>query len=221
MDWDPEWPATAVAALKEAGDRVRHVNNLKQLALAMHNYAETHGGQLPPAVIYSKDGKKPLYSWRVALLPYLEQDNLYRQFKLDEPWDGPHNKKLLAKMPAVFAMPGAPPGEVKTFYQVFTGPNTPFPGRTSPRMPGSFIDGTRNTILIAEASTPVEWTAPRDITPPAGDAVKRSFGARFGKYHVALADAAVKALPKTISAETLRRAIDPRDGKPLGPEWPP
>jgi len=69
----------------------------------MHNYESTHG-QMPPAVVYGSDGQA-LHSWRVLILPYIEQGELYRQFKLDEPWDSPHNIQLLPKMPRVYGPP--------------------------------------------------------------------------------------------------------------------
>jgi RNA polymerase sigma factor (sigma-70 family) len=87
----------------------RHAGNLKRIGLAVHNYV-TAEGHFPPAAITGKDGK-PLLSWRVAILPYLEdydassREDLFKQFHVDEPWDSPHNKALLAKMPAVFASP--------------------------------------------------------------------------------------------------------------------
>ena len=79
------------------------MNNEKQIALAMHNYHAAND-HLPPAAIKDKAGK-PLLSWRVAILPYLEQAALYNKFHLDEPWDSPHNKALIASMPAVYACP--------------------------------------------------------------------------------------------------------------------
>ena len=78
-------------------------NNLKQIGRGMHIYHEVNG-RLPPAAITDKDGK-PLLSWRVAILPYVEQQALYNKFKLDEPWDSPHNKALIEEMPAVYACP--------------------------------------------------------------------------------------------------------------------
>jgi hypothetical protein len=115
----------AVQKVREAAVRIQGQNNLHQLALGMHNFNDDHG-QLPPAVVYDRDGK-PLYSWRVLLLPYLGEENLYRDFHLDEPWDSPHNKALLSRMPKVYARPGATPGaETTTFYQVFDGPGAAF-----------------------------------------------------------------------------------------------
>jgi hypothetical protein len=115
-----------VARVKQAQARIVSTNNLKQLALGMHNFNDTNG-QLPPAVVYDRDGK-PLYSWRVLLLPYVEEDALYREFHLDEPWDSPHNKALLPRMPKVYARPGEwPPKEpYATYYQVFDGTGAAF-----------------------------------------------------------------------------------------------
>jgi len=103
--------------------RKQSILNLKQIALAMHNYHDIMGS-FPPPAIYSKDGK-PLLSWRVALLPYLDQGNLYRQFHLDEPWDSAHNKKLLANRLKVYHIPGSEDW-ISTYYQVFVGQDTIF-----------------------------------------------------------------------------------------------
>ena len=128
----------------EQADRARSMDNLKNLGLAMHNYHATDG-TFPPAAVYSKDGK-PLLSWRVLLLPYLEQNDLFRQFKLDEPWDGPTNKKLLAKMPEIYAIPRDKAKQSHaTAYQVFTGAGTIFPGPKASRV-ADITDGTSNTI---------------------------------------------------------------------------
>ena len=93
----------AVQSAREAARRAQCVNNLKQIGLAMHNYASANGG-FPPAAIVDPRGK-PLLSWRVAILPYLDANPLYAKFKLDEPWDSPHNKELLKYMPAVYGCP--------------------------------------------------------------------------------------------------------------------
>ena len=86
----------------------------------MHNYESAHG-TLPPAAVRSTDGT-PLLSWRVAILPFIEQDALYKEFKLDEPWDSEHNKKLIAKMPKLYGPARGQAKEGETFYQRFSGP---------------------------------------------------------------------------------------------------
>ncbi len=88
-------------------EREQNVNNLKVTALAMHNFAAaTSDTRFAPAAI-RKDGK-PLLSWRVAILPYLEQQALYDKFHLDEPWNSPHNRTLLNQMPEIYAPVCAP-----------------------------------------------------------------------------------------------------------------
>ena len=77
------------------------LDSLKQLVVAMHAYNDKFK-RLPPAIVYSNDGK-PLYSWRVLLLPFIEKEALFNDFHLDEPWDSEHNKKLLEKMPDPYA----------------------------------------------------------------------------------------------------------------------
>ncbi len=120
--------------------RNEHVNNLKQIGLAMHAYHDSYKG-FPSAAIYSKDGK-PLLSWRVAILPFIEEGNLYNQFKLDEPWDSEHNLKLLDKMPKTYGPIGNNKDDkTKTYYRVFTGPNTVFDGKNKTRLQ-NILDGT-------------------------------------------------------------------------------
>src|SRR5262245_14860206 len=100
-------------------------NNLKQVCIAMLAYHDEHG-HLPPAVVRDRDGR-PLYSWRVLILPYIEEDKLYKEFHLDEPWDSPHNLTLLPRMPKVYASAGEqPPEPHRTFLQVLVGPGTTF-----------------------------------------------------------------------------------------------
>ncbi|HEY2837871.1 MAG TPA: M56 family metallopeptidase, partial [Pirellulales bacterium] len=117
--------APAVSTARQAARRAQSVNNLKMLSLAMHIYAASHSQSLPPAVLFGPDGKTP-HSWRVALLPYLEQNALYKEYKLDEPWDSENNKKVLAKMPAVFRCPEDNPNSTNSSYFAVVGPKTLF-----------------------------------------------------------------------------------------------
>jgi hypothetical protein len=111
------------------------IESLKQIALAMHSYHDVHS-HLPPSAIYSEDGTRPLLSWRVAILPYLGEDQLYKQFRHNEPWDSPHNKKLLAQMPAVFRVPALQPKDATaTYFQVIVGTGCAF---EEPRPGGHF-----------------------------------------------------------------------------------
>ena len=197
-------------------------NSLKQLVLAFHNYADKNGA-LPPAVVVGPGGKA-LYSWRVVLLPYLGQKKLHDEFRLGEAWDGPNNKKLLAKMPKVFnPVPGDAQKEHKTFYQLFVGPDTAFTGRPpnqGPRFPAAFPDGTSNTFLVVEAGEAVPWSAPRDVPFDLGKPAPKLGGLFADGFHVATADGAVHYYKKGRPSErTLRLAITPADGEVLGPDF--
>lgn len=132
----------------------------------MEAYSKEHG-RLPPAILRDAQGK-PLHSWRVLILPYLEQEDLYRQFRLDEPWDSEHNLALLPRMPKVYDVPYRPGDDPRsepytTFCQVFVGKGTAFEGPEGLRLPEDFPDGTARTILLAEAGDAVPWTKPVDL----------------------------------------------------------
>jgi hypothetical protein len=115
--------------------------------------------------VYGPDGT-PLHSWRVLILPYLEDRGLYEQFRLDEPWDSPHNLGLLDRMPSAYAPPGhkkdlVPPHH--TVCHVFVGKGTPFEGPGGLKWADGFPDGASNTLLLVEAGPPVPWTKPEDL----------------------------------------------------------
>jgi hypothetical protein len=201
----------AAARRKQGGaEHERVSNDLKQLAIAMHNYHDTHKA-FPPAAIYSKDGK-PLLSWRVAILPYIEQEELYKQFRLDEPWDSPHNKKLLAKMPKVFAPVGAKAKPGTTHYRVFTGPGTVFEGKEGVGVAG-ITDGTSNTILMIEAAQAVPWTKPDELPFAAGKPLPK-LGAQFKDgFYMALCDGSVRFVPTPVNEQVLRDLITRNGGE--------
>jgi hypothetical protein len=208
VEGGPNTPVQGVAAVPATPERAGIANNLKQIGLAMHRYHDKHRA-FPTAAIYGKDGKA-LLSWRVALLPYLGEEALYKEFKLDEPWDSPHNKKLLVRMPAVYGVPGVDLKH-RTLFQVFTGPGTMFEG-TKPTRLQDVTDGTANTILAIESGTPVPWTEPADLTYDAKQPLPK-LGAIFENgYHALMADGSVRLLPRAISERILRLAIVRNDG---------
>ncbi len=208
----------AVQKTREAAGRVQSMNNLKQMSLAMINLADSNQGVMPAAAICSKEGK-PLLSWRVAILPYIEQQDLYKQFHLDEPWDSEHNKKLLAKMPKIYLSPNGEPGGTMTHYRVFHGPGAAFEGKEGVKFPASFTDGTSNTILIVEAQDAAPWTKPDELSfDPKKDVPP--LGINGNPYFLAaLADGSVRTIQKTISKETLKAAITRNGGEVLGGDW--
>lgn len=153
----------AMGGLCNAANRMQRVNNLHQIGMATHAYADQHEGRFPPAARRDKDGN-PLLSWRVLILPHLGEKALYDQFRLDEPWVSPHNLPLMERMPAVYRVTS--PDEVPPFQtrcQVLVGPGTPFEIAEGPRVKDDFPDGTSDTILLIEAAEPVPWTKPADL----------------------------------------------------------
>ena len=214
-EWAAKVLAPAIASANAAAKRAASANTLKQLALAMHNFAAAFG-KLPPSAIYSKDGKA-LLSWRVKLLPYLDEYDLYKKFHLDEPWDSPNNKPLAALMPKVFQHPGDPPNaEGKTRYVVAIGKGTVFEGSHGMAF-ADITDGTSNTLLIVEVGPDkaVTWTAPDDV---AFDPAKPRDGlGKIGEegFWAAFADGSVHVIQKTVADETLRRLFIRNDGQPI------
>jgi prepilin-type processing-associated H-X9-DG protein len=201
----------------DAAARARSDNNLKRIGLAIHSYHDTKR-RLPIHAIYSKDGKTPLLSWRVAVLPYLEEGDLYNDFKLDEPWDSEHNKKLNAKMPKVYEMPGEK-GEGLTYYQVITGPDTVFldkPPLGANNIPIIKVtlsvitqnNGASNTIMAVEAKEPVIWTRPADLSFPKENDKVPAIGSHFAKdFHVLMCDGHVATIPSDTTPARLRAKI--------------
>jgi len=188
-------------------------NNLKQIGLGIHNFASTNNNALPTNV-YSKD-KKPLLSWRVQLLPHLEQEELYKKFKLDEPWDSDNNKKLIDTMPKIYAPIRVKAVKGMTFYQGFMDSNGVM---MADRFEiGNIPDGTSNTFAVAESAKPVIWTKPSDIEFD-GKNMPALGGMFEGKFHGLLYDGSVNRYRKGLRADLLSRLIDPADGQVVNPE---
>ncbi|WP_193789009.1 DUF1559 family PulG-like putative transporter [Zavarzinella formosa] len=214
--------------LGDAGERLTISNNLKQIGLGMHNYETVNSGF--PTNSFDANGK-PLLSWRVHILPYVEEQGLYQQFRLNEPWDSPNNKPLLSRMPKVYATWAERTGKVpmgsKTYYRGFSMSGAmmepkmanqpqngkldfgnPFGAPKGPRMM-NVSDGLSNTLLCVEAGESVDWTKPDDLSWAPGQPMP-SFGGDRKNSDVFIAlfgDGFVKPVKKTISSEQLKAAI--------------
>jgi RNA polymerase sigma factor (sigma-70 family) len=205
-------PAEENPQVKEAMARTKSANNLKQLLLALHNFHDTYG-RLPGVAITSTDGT-PLLSWRVAILPFIEQDNLYRQFHLNEPWNSAHNRTLIGKIPMLYVRPGeAPKAPFKTYYRSFVGPDAFFSGHGGRKMPDSFPKGTSNALAIFEAGEGVVWTAPDEI-PYSVERPLPPFGNWFTNgFHIGLMDGSVRMLPHKFDETIMRGLISVAEGQ--------
>jgi hypothetical protein len=201
----------------------------------MHNYHDVNG-KFPPQAIRSKDGK-PLLSWRVAILPYLEQMPLYQQFHLDEPWDSDHNKALIEKMPPTFASPAigdALRAKGMTSYlapltrkppAVFdaAAPGKPQPGGETIFDPpqgitfASISDGTSNTIMVLEGhpKSAVVWSKPDDLVIDE----KKLFAALDGQpndgFNAVLADGSVQFILAKVDPQVFWRMLLMNDGNAI------
>jgi hypothetical protein len=189
--------AQAQAQVQALQLRAQSQNNLRQIGIALHNYRSSHG-HFPPATVTGPDGR-PLYSWRVELLPFLGHAQLYRRLRRDLPWDHPDNKKLLAKVPAVFALPGAKATD-QTHYQAVVGPGAAFEGKKGVTI-ASFTDGTSNTLMVVETAQPVHWAAPGDLAFTPGKPL--ALGAARSGFNGLMADGTTHFFPANLDPMVL------------------
>lgn len=195
-------PATELPQLAALGrqllggpERARSMNNLKQIMIAIHSYHDVHGHL--PANVTDKDGK-PLLSWRVLLLPYLEHGELYQKFKLDEPWDGENNQKLVESMPKVFKSPKQDAKLAdKTTYLAPFGKGLMWEKGVKVQLQG-ILDGTSNTIAVVEADDDraTIWTKPDDLPIDADNPAKGLLSHYTDGFLAALGDGSVRFLRK-------------------------
>jgi prepilin-type processing-associated H-X9-DG protein len=213
--------AIGVVAADRVSRREWCRDHLKLLGLAMHKYEEAHG-HFPAPAITRRDGT-PLLSWRVALLPHLGYRSLYERFHLDEPWDSPHNRALLAEMPPEFACPGGPGRRSgRTGYLVVVGPeaestsvNTPFEPTRGVDL-REITDGTSNTILVMETDTPVPWTKPDDLRWAPGGPLPRLASPHSGGANVLFADGSARFLKATVLPGILLAILTMNGGETSG-----
>jgi hypothetical protein len=161
----------------------QEMNALRRIAIAMQAYEGEHG-HFPSAVVTDRTGR-PLYSWRVALLPYLDEKEMYERFHIDESWDSEHNRRFVDQMPAVYKSPVVDLPAGHTRFLVLRGEETVFPGGEQKLGVRDIPDGTSNTVMAVTASpdAAVPWTKPQDIAfdskNPTQGLVKKQPGDNF------------------------------------------
>ncbi|MEJ7590389.1 MAG: DUF1559 domain-containing protein [Planctomycetaceae bacterium] len=190
--------------------------HLKQIGLAAHNYHDVHS-QFP--AFNKNENGRPLLSWRVMLLPYLENAELYNEFHLDEPWDSPHNRTLIERMPDIFRSPGAKsskPG--MTTYQTVMGDDMLFEPNGGKVSMQDVTDGTSNTAMVIDASPEFEtiWTKPGDLMPDTTK-MRMALEDRFENGGlILLTDGSVRQLRKGLDNATLMNIFNRNDGQVIG-----
>ena len=196
----------AVQQVRASARRVSSNNQMRQMILAGLNY-ESANQHFPAQASYDKDGK-PLLSWRVHVLPYLEHNDLYEQFHLDEPWDSPHNRKLISKMPPIFENPALPDLDGKTTYLGVAGKGLMFDGKEERKF-SDITDGSSNTVFMVEvdASHAVEWTKPQDYQFDPKRPMDGLGGVQPGGFNVTLADGSAHFVSNNVDAETWKSML--------------
>ena len=213
----------AIQVPRESHRQAACMNNLKQLALALLNYHSDHG-HFPPACVTDADGK-PMHSWRVLILPYMEGKALYDQYDFDEPWDGPNNSKLADQVSWEFDCPNEPDTDRDfsvTNYVAVVGPRTVW--RDGGMSLEDIPDGGGNTIMLVEvADSKINWMQPTDLSweealgqvapkSSAGIAFRHTEGETYFHHGIrvtnaVLADSSLRILLEGISPKTLEALL--------------
>jgi hypothetical protein len=197
--------APAAVKLRALAAKNAAADDAGQLGRALHRYHDANG-RFPPVASFDKQDR-PLLSWRVHVLPHLGEQKLYKEFKLDEPWDSEHNKKLIAKMPKVFANPAVPKlaADGKTTILAPVHKDAVFTGDKQGVRVVDITDGTSATVLLVDAdeSAAVVWTKPDDLKLDPKDPHKGLSARWEGAYLLLFADGSVHFVAKTIDNTTL------------------
>ncbi|WP_010583692.1 DUF1559 family PulG-like putative transporter [Schlesneria paludicola] len=211
--------ATPLLNLMETNNRrFQTKNHLKRIGLAMHNYHDLHNA-FPAAAVVSNDGKK-LLSWRVLILPFLDQKELFDEFHLDESWDSEHNRKLIKRMPDVFVSSNITRDQRasgKTTFLVPIADKTLF-ATSEGNAIKQITDGTSNTIMVVDSNsdTAVAWTRPDDLVIDFKQPLKELSGQADGRIWALFCDGSVRAISDKLDAETMRRLFQINDGEAMG-----
>ena len=208
-------PNNVINSVRGAAYSAQTLNNMKQIALAIINYEATRG-RLPAAATMTSD-RKPGLSWRVSILPFLEQDNLYKQFRRNEPWDSPHNKALVERMPKVFQSPGSSLDEGYTNYLAVRTPDSIIvEGAKGIRM-RDIRDGTSKTISFVEVDDTHAsiWTKPDDYEWDEQQPFAGIGNIWSGRFYAAFGDGRVEKIFTSTSPADLGAMFTRNGGEPV------
>ena len=187
--------------------------------MAVANYHETYGC-FPPAYIADRDGK-PMHSWRVLILPFLEQQELYNAYDFAEPWNGPSNRKLAGRIGNIYLRSGLDSDQIHTTsFVAVVGPQTVWRG-SKPRSRKDLGDGAHDTLMVVEVPDgQFLWMEPRDLEFDSmsfriNDGSGRGLGSRLGGARVVSADTTVRTLPDNFDPNKLRAMLTANGGEKI------
>ncbi|HLA83781.1 MAG TPA: DUF1559 domain-containing protein [Thermoguttaceae bacterium] len=207
--------------IRVAGKKVqslRSINSMKLIGMALLSYRDARGF-FPPAYTTDRNGK-PLLSWRVLILPQLDQIALYQQFHLNEPWDSEHNMRLIARMPDEYKPQRneSLTGEGKCAYLTVRGEWTIFPGKKSIAL-NEITDGTSNTIMVVEVpdDRAVIWTRPDDFEYNEQDPLAGLIGPQEDGFLAIIGNGSVCSFPWSIKETTLKALFTRNRGETI--DW--
>jgi hypothetical protein len=207
----------AVDKARESARRAVSMNHLKQIGLAMHNYYGSGKNHFPAAAIRARDGK-PLVSWRVAILPYLSEEKLYSRFHLDEPWDSPHNKPLIDKIPEIFRDGYSKAEGGRTRYLAPVGGGAFYSTIDEEPKINQISDGTSHTFMLVEVNEKdaAIWTKPDDLAFDPKDPKKGLGEGGAGGFGAAFCDGSVRFIPSKVDPNTLKALFTRAGGDVIG-----
>ncbi|TWU08672.1 hypothetical protein CA54_39080 [Symmachiella macrocystis] len=202
-----------VRQAREAARRTHCRNNLKNIGLALHNYHDAYGG-FPPAHTVDADGK-PLHSWRMLIVPYLQKGTVYERTDFSKPWDDPANTEVAAMLEPIYVCPSTVIERDYTSYLAVVTPESCM-RPTEMRPITDITDGMSNTIMVAEVPVKyaVPWMAPQDadehlvLSPKPDD----DFHHAGGSFYL-FADGGVQFISSETETATLRGLITPAGGE--------
>jgi prepilin-type processing-associated H-X9-DG protein len=212
----------AVQKVREAAARAQDQNNLKQVALALHNQEAAAGAWRVPVAQDEKGRTSPGLSFRVGLLPYLpDGPPLYARFDRTQAWDSAANRPLADTPPATLVTrvtPAGPPSQ--TPYRAFVGGGALFEADGKPVKLLDVTDGVSNTIMLLHAADRVTWTEPKELPfGPGKPLPSLTVPGLVNGTNVCMADGSVRFLRSTTTPEVLRGMITRAGGEVVTPDW--
>ena len=197
--------------VRDAAARVTEVNNMKQISIGALDYAGNNQ-KLPPV-----EGN---VSWRVHILPFIEQETAFKQVDLNQPWNAGRNQSLAGTAIATYTSPLDDPGTTQTHYRSFAGTGTAFdPDLIKQRpFPLYITDGSSQTILAIDTAESIPWPQPKEIPFSPSGSIPELGHPKRPQGIAAMCDGSVRTFDKKMDPATIRALVTATGGETI-PEW--